>query len=46
MASHTGTVAVDLEDPSKPRNLRVARRFMNNQELAAWEKVGTQRTLP
>ena len=38
IASHTHAVAIDLEDAAKPRNLRVARRFMNERELAAWEK--------
>lgn len=42
IASHRGAVAVDLEDPSKPRNLQVARRFMNPMELAAWERFGTK----
>jgi phosphopantetheine--protein transferase-like protein len=42
VASHTGAVAIDLEDPAKPRNLEVAKRFMNAQELAAWQSIRTK----
>ena len=42
IASHTRAVAIDLEDADKPRNLGVARRFMNEEELEGWSKLGTK----
>lgn len=42
IASQFGKVSVDLEDNTKPRNLQVARRFMNTEEFSRWEQIGTK----
>lgn len=42
IASPVSAVAVDLEDADKPRNLKVASRFMNAREFKDWEQDGSK----